>query len=425
MDGDERPRITRRRAFVAACGLAATAGCTAPAIQPSGDARRPTTESTATRETDARFIDVPAGAEWPTFGGDAGNTGRREAGSGPVEPPTAAWRYDVNGIFTMPGPALVDGTVYVGSGETAYATDATTGTLRWSTNLGAYTHYFSPSVTAEGVLFGAQSNINGGELGTLTSFATDGTERWARDLAVTASPKSAGGTVYVGTSPEEGAVVRSLSDVDGSDGWTRPLDATAIRGAVALVDDVVYAAATDVPAESGVVVALDAADGSEVWTRRFDAGLRAAPAVRDDTLYAQADDGRLFALDAGSGETTWATRLGSNAATSPALGENYLVGMVENQLVGLERTTGEVAWRTDVGFTLINGVSIAAGRAYVGGSRLTAVDVGTGDVAWEQQVPGTGGGFGAPIVLGNALFVGVCIKEEANDPYDDFLYAYI
>lgn len=420
MDGQQS-----RRAFLAACGLAATAGCAAPAGNPDSTESTTTTDANPTGTTEAGSIDLPAGATWATFGGDPANTGRQETGGGPIEPITPAWKTDVDGIYTMPGPVLSDGTVYVGSGEQAYAAAAQTGEPRWTVALGAFSHYFSPSVTADGVLFGAQSNIKGGELGTLTSFATDGEERWTKELAITTSPKEIDGTVYVGTSPSDGAVVRSLSDADGSDGWTQSLDATRVRGSPALADGVVYAAATDVGEEAGVVTALGADDGVELWTREFDSRMQAAPAVRDGTLYAQANDGRVFALDAENGDTQWTTRLGDNAATSPALAADHLVGMVENQLVGVDVSTGEIAWRTDIGYTLINGVSVAGGRAYVGGSRLTAVDAQSGEIAWDQPVPGTGGGFGAPVVLGNALFVGVCIKEEANDPYDDFLYAYI
>lgn len=421
-----------RRAFLASCGLLAVAGCTAPTGHPTETSDADAGDTNTTQSSDAATaseqasIDLPDGAAWPTFGGDAANTGRRDSGTGPSAPTTKAWRTDVDGIFTMPGPVVADGVAYVGSGKRAYAVDALTGTPRWDADLGSFTHHFSPSVTANGVLFAAQSNItSGGDAGSLTSFAADGSERWAREFTITTSPSAVDGTVFVGESTDDGAVLRTVADADGSDGWQVAIDADRVRGALAVVDGVVYATATGTSGDTGVVVALEAESGDELWSRPLDAGARAAPAVQDGTVYVQADDGRLFALDAETGEPSWTSRLGEKAATAPALSEDTLVGMVENQLVGVDLADGAVRWRTDIGYTLINGVSIANGRAYVGGGHMTAVDVEDGTVAWDQPVPGTGGGFGAPVAVGNAVFVGVCIKQEPGDPYDDYLYAYI
>lgn len=426
-----------RRAFLAACGFTAIAGCTAPSTTSEAGGAAGTGEATstptATEATETptatatqKSIDLGEDPVWPTFGGDAANTGRRGDGSGPAGPIEPAWKTDVGGIYTMPGPVLADGIAFVGSGERAYAMDAFTGETRWDAAMGSLTHHFSPSVAGERVLFGAQSNIaSGGELGRLSSFSFDGTEQWRRELAITSSPTVMGETVYLGESAEAGAQLRAVASGDGSDRWTAPLDANTLRGAPAVVDGVVYATATLAGGDAGVVAARDAADGSTVWSRSVDAGVRAAPAVQDGTVYVQADDGRLLTLDAESGEPGWSVSLGENGATAPALTENRLVGLVENTLVGIDLETGERVWETGIGYARINGVSIAGERAYVGGSRLSAVDVASGELAWEQPIPGQGGAYGAPVVVGNTAFVGVCIKEEAGDPYDDFMYAYV
>lgn len=421
-----------RRAFLAACGLSVTAGCAAPNTPGEGTATRTRTATdddtdtaTGTAASEQPDIDLGPDPVWPMFGGTAANTGRRGDGSGPRETVQQAWRTDVGGIYTMPGPVLVEDTVYVGSGKQAYAMDAFTGERRWSAAMGSLTHYFSPAAAAESVLFGAQSNIASGGEGRLTSFTTGGTEQWRRDLAITSSPVAVDGTVYLGASPDSGAQLRALATGDGNDRWAISLDALKLRGAPAVVDDVVYATATTAGEEAGVIAARDAADGSEVWTKVVDTAVTAAPAVQDGSVYAQADDGRLLVLDAATGEIEWTARLGENGATAPALSDETAVGLVENTLVGIDLATGDRRWEADIGYALINGVSIAGDRAYVGGSKLTAVDIESGDTAWSQPIPGEGGAYGAPVVVGNTAFVGVCIKEEANDPYDDYLYAYI
>lgn len=425
-----------RRAFLAACGLTTIAGCMAPSTTTqtggtsgAGEATRTHTAGDETKSPTAtatqKSIELGEDPVWPMFGGDAANTGRRGDGSGPAGPVESAWKTDVGGIYTMPGPVLTDGMTFVGSGERAYAMDTFTGEPLWDAPMGSLTHYFSPSTAGERVLFGAQSNIaSGGDPGRLSSFSFDGTEQWRRKLAVTSSPTAVEETVYLGESAESGARLRALAVGDGSDRWTAPIDANTLRGAPAVVDGVVYATATRAGDDTGIIVARDTADGSAVWSRSVDAGVTAAPAVQDGTVYIQADDGRLRTLDADSGALGWSVRLGESGATAPALAENRLVGLVENTLVGIDLEEGERVWETDIGYAQINGVSIAGGRAYVGGSRLSAVDIGSGELAWEQPIPGQGGAYGAPVVVGNTAFVGVCIKEEAGDPYDDFLYAY-
>lgn len=422
-----------RRSFLAACGLTALAGCNAPATtnrEPTATATGTATDDTATaadtRTASRDSIELGDDPVWPTFGGGAANTGHRGDGSGPTGSVESAWKTDVGGIYTMPGPVVAGGLTFVGSGESAYAMDALTGEPRWDADMGSLTHYFSPSTAGDSVLFGAQSNISsGGDAGRLSSFGSDGTERWRRELAITTSPSAVDRTVYLGESTESGAQLRALAVSDGTDHWTASLDATQIRGAPAVVDDIVYATATTAGNDAGVVVARDSADGSAVWSHAVETGITAAPAVQNGTVYVQADDGRLLTFDAASGDPGWSVRLGEKGATAPALTGDRLVGLVENTLVGIELDSGERAWETDIGYTLINGVSIAGGRAYVGGSRLSAVDIASGDVAWDKAVSGAGGAFGAPVIVGNAAFVGVCIKEEANDPYDDFFYAYI
>lgn len=421
-----------RRGFLAACGLAATAGCAAPGVTGDGtngggdgaDSTDTSDDASAT-ETEPRSIDLPGDASWPTFAGDAANSGRRDTGPGPAGPARTAWRTDVDGIYTMPGPVVGDGQIYVGSGETAYAADVQTGDPLWTVDMGALTHFFSPTITESGVLFGAQSTITGGKPGTLAAFDTEGKERWQQDLPLTTSPSELDGDVFVGVTTSDGAAVRSFTDADGSERWSVDLGIASIRGAPAIVDDTVYATARDSGDGTGVLAALSVEDGEKRWSKQFDTELQAAPAVRDGVVYAQGSDGRLFALDAASGESVWTAALGSKAKTTPALGDERLVAMVENQLVGVSVADGAEEWRTDIGFTLINGVSRSEDRVYVGGSRLSSLDVATGEVVWELPVPGTGGGFGAPVVLGNTVFVGVCIKEEATSPYDDYLYAYI
>jgi outer membrane protein assembly factor BamB len=371
-------------------------------------------------------VDLDPAASWPSFGGDPGNTGTRGEDAGPTGAVETAWRFNVDGIYTMPGPVVSDGTVYVGSGRTAYAVDATDGVGRWEADLGALAHHFSPAADGGSVYFAAQSNAgvdSGGAAGAIGAFGPDGDRAWRRELPVTTSPKPVDDALLLGESADAARLV-ALDRETGAVRWRTELGPDLLRGAPAVGGGSVVATASAGDGESGAVVALERATGERRWSTALESGVRAAPAVRAGTVHVETDDGRLLAYALADGTRLWEVATGVPGATAPAVTEELVVALVENRLVGVTREEGTLAWTTDVGYATINGVSVVGDVAYVGGGRLSGVDVDDGTPVLEVPVPGTGGGFGAPVALGNVLFVGVCIKREATDPYDDYLYSF-
>lgn len=419
----ERP-IGRRAAVV---GLgAALAGCasrsvteTATSDQTASDR---TASETATPTPEAGPSDITLSETgWPGFGGTSDNRGAIDTGPGPSPPPASAWRVDVDGTYTMPGPAVVDGVAFVGSGTKAYAFDAVSGDTAWSADLEVLTHHFSPAVADETVLFGAQPSgtIQPGSQGRLAGFDFDGTERWRRTLPVTTDPTVAGDGVLIGESADSGGAVRRTG-LDGTDDWRVSLDAVGVRGAPAVDGELaVVTAATE---DGGLLVGLDAASGDREFAVELDARARAAPVVGEQLLI-QRDDGVLAAFDR-SGRRQWTVDAGDRAASAPVRTDDLIVALVENQLTGVD-PGGSVRWQTDIGTTLINGVTVSRDTAYVGGSKLSAVSVADGSLRWDVPIPGQSGAFGAPVVVGNTAFVGVCIKDEPGDLYDDYMYAFV
>ncbi|MFB6194027.1 MAG: PQQ-binding-like beta-propeller repeat protein [Halobaculum sp.] len=430
-------RTPGRRTVLAGLG-AVVAGCGGQATE---TARDEPTDGTTDDTTDAGTgaagttagsgettanpadISLPEGAAWPSFGGTSGNRGSMDTGRGPSAPAGVAWRTDVDGTYTMPGPAVADGMAFVGSGTKAYAFDARTGETAWTAELEVLTHHFSPTVADGAVVFAAQPSgtIQPGSQGRLARFAFDGREAWRRTLPVTTDPTLADGRIVVGESATDGGAVRAVDPADGTDLWRTTLDASGVRGAPAVVDGL--AVVTAVRDETGLLAGLDPASGSVRFTVSLPTGARAAPVVADGTVFVQRNDGVLaaFGLD---GSRKWRVNAGKRAGSAPVVVGDRVVAFVENTLVGIDRS-GETAWTADIGTTLINGVTVAGDTAYVGGSRLSAVSVADGSVVWDVPIPGEAGAFGAPVVVGNTAFVGVCIKREAGDLYDDYMYAFV
>ena len=81
------------------------------------------------------FVLIPfANADWTMFRADPSHSG---AGTGnPVLTPTLLWKY-TTGNMVESSPAVVDGVVYIGSGDgNVYALNATNGAKLWNYTTG-------------------------------------------------------------------------------------------------------------------------------------------------------------------------------------------------------------------------------------------------------------------------------------------------
>jgi outer membrane protein assembly factor BamB len=124
---------------------------------------------------------VSSGDDWPMFHHDPSHTG---AGTGsPALVPTLLWKYTTNPpitpsrdypTLTSPllesSPAVVDGVVYVGSGDNTYALNATDGTELWSYTTGGIVES-SPAVV-NGVVYVGSDDGNVYALGSPTPSPT-------------------------------------------------------------------------------------------------------------------------------------------------------------------------------------------------------------------------------------------------------------
>jgi len=160
---------------------------------PTGTVTATPTPTTTGTATTTASTDGP-GDRWPRFSYDPANTGHAPGHAAPVAGIQQRWAFET-GNDVRSSPAVVDGTVYVGSMDgSVYAIDAADGTEQWvfETDNGVFS---SPVVVEDTVYVGSWDNR------VYALSASDGSEQWSfgtGDLVIS-SPAVAGGTVYAGS----------------------------------------------------------------------------------------------------------------------------------------------------------------------------------------------------------------------------------
>jgi outer membrane protein assembly factor BamB len=235
---------------------------------------------------------------------------------------------------------------------------------------------------------------------------------------LTAEPVVAEGRVYT---IDTRANVRALSAENGGTIWS-----TQVRGenspSEALYGGGVSYEAGRIYATNGAgdVAALDAATGAVIWRVKPGGPLRGAPTVANDNVYVISQDNQLYALNAANGEQRWAgsgsfEQAGVFGSSAPAFAQSTLVaGFSSGELTAYRYENGQVVWqdalaRTGVS-TQVGTISdidadpvIDQGRVFaIGqGGRMVAVELITGQRAWEINIAG----LSTPWVAGDWVFV--------------------
>jgi outer membrane protein assembly factor BamB len=333
-------------------------------------AQRVTTRETP---TDPPIIEDPPGGtidttdaasvtRWEMFGGGPARRGAPDGHTGPDAPVTTRWRFDTLGPVRL-SPAVVDGTVYVGSYDNSlYAVDAATGNQQWQ-------------------------------------FDTDGNVR--------SSPAVVNGTVYVGSDDE------SLYAVDAATGnqqWQFDTDGR-VESSPAVVDGTVYVGSYD-----NSLYAVDVATGEQQWQFNTSAPVESSPAVADGTVYVGSNDNNLYAVDVATGTGQWRFDTPWAGTSSPAVvGGTVYVGGDNYNLYAVDAATGEQQWQFDTDgevwqFATSGSVksspAVVDSTVYVGSNdnNLYAVDAATGEQQWQFDTDGEV--RSSPAVVDGTVYVG-------------------
>jgi outer membrane protein assembly factor BamB len=239
-----------------------------------------------------------------------------------------------------------------------------------------------------------------------------------RRTQITAPPVIADGVVY--TLDGDAGVTATRAE-DGRRVWRvdlstrRGRDREALGGGLAVADGRVIVA-------SGYrfVAALDARTGAEVWRRSTAAPVHAAPTVSGGRVFVSDVDNQLLALDLSDGEIAWnfqalvePARL--LRASSPAVQGDFVVAPFSSgELVALRGTNGDQLWADSLSQTnrtnALSEIRDIAGRPVIyrddvfavsHSGVFSAVDLRTGERRWDLPLSGVS----TPWPAGDVVYV--------------------
>jgi serine/threonine-protein kinase len=283
------------------------------------------------------------------------------------------WHFATDSSFSVYQaiPAVVDGVVYTGTNEHAFAIDAESGAEIWRAPLTPELGGTGPTTVADGVVYLPTT-------GSLVALdAATGEVRWSFpiDDGVHTAATVADGVVYIGGYDE---VFHAIDAETGGELWKWEAD-DIFSATAAVVDGVVYVASVD-----GIFTARDAATGDELWRYEAEDFIESSAAVVDGVVYVGEGAGYLTALDAATGAVLWQVFVDQEredaVRTSPTVVDGVVYAVADGGMVAaFDATTGDVRWQLrildDPRVTMGGEPHVADGRVYVGyrGGALVAI----------------------------------------------------
>jgi outer membrane protein assembly factor BamB len=362
-------------------------------------------------------------SDWSQPGGNAANAPGNVAlssGSG-----AAAWRTRVveaagkkNVRPSMP-PLVYGGRIFVYDASGTVSSLSPGGGKAWSVSLapeGEKARTTGGGIAASGNQIFAATGY--GELVALD--ASSGNRIWTFELSAPArsAPTAAAGKVFVVSATN---VLHAVNQADGTEAWQYP-GIPETGGVVSAASPAVSGNTVVVPYSSGEVVAFNISTGETSWADAVIRSTRtlavsglsdvaASPVIHDGVVYATGVSGRTIAVRLGSGERIWEQNLGS--ASTPAVSGNavFLVDLEDN-MIALNRATGEVFWRTALPvvrkkrfFSVWSGPTLAGSMLWAVSNdrRLIGVDPGTGNIVVDRELPSPA--YIKPIAAGGQLLI--------------------
>lgn len=330
------------------------------------------------------------GAEVAMFRGNAAHTGEMP-GPGITGRPYRAWRFESTGELYS-SPAVAGGLVYVGTKSGfIYALDATTGDERWRVALGDYIVRSSPAIVDGSVYIGSGYSI-------YSLDAQTGHKTWEAKtpFSGSSSPSLAGGSVYIAS---QSSSVYAIDAANGEQRWSFQTDGP-IFSSPAIDNDMVY-----VGTDSGKLLAMSAETGQVAW--RFEAGaaIYSSPAIHGDLVYITSRAGKIFAIERAGGKLRWSYDAGGDASPTLANGLVFVAGN-DGGLYALDAEVGGAPkWLFPTGSQVTTSPVVANGVVYVAsGSTLYAIEAATGFEQWRYAA-----GYKietSPVVVNGFVYIG-------------------
>ncbi len=363
----------------------------------------------------------PADGDWTMFRRDLSRTG--STGDAAETPEgKLKWMFST-GAPVHSSPAVVDGTVYIGSRDyNLYALDAETGEKNWEYKAGSWVDS-SPSI-ANGIVY---AGSNDGYLYALDS--DTGEKLWAykTKYPVRSSAAIADGVVYFGS---DDYYLYALNASDGTELWKHNTNSPAVSSP-AVFNGIVY-----IGSGQGYSYAISTIDGQRRLRYRTHYAVYSSPIVSSNgTVYFASTTGTLTAVD-GTARTwlwehelrpfwtqawlmfswlprppnqsgfLWSLPMHVQYTSTPILVEDTIYLGSGNRLAAVDVNTLKVLWTFRTGGIVRSSPAIAGSVLYVGSEdgKLYAVNADTGEKLWEYA---TGDIItSSPAVVDGVVYIG-------------------
>ena len=147
--------------------------------------------------------------------------------------------------------------------------------------------------------------------------------------------------------------------------------------------------------------------GQVIWRHDTRGGeLASSPAVAGNDLVYHGMDGWVYVLDRRTGRLRWRLEIGSPIESSPIVGGGLdYFGDWSGRVYGLDLPRHRIRWERSFGAKITSSASIVGGRLFIGdyAGRIWALDPRTGATRWVGGVNGRI--YGTPAVAGGRVFV--------------------
>ena len=330
---------------------------------------------------------------WPMFHHDLSHTGYSTS-KAPNRNATL-WSYTTGG-YVDSSPAVVDGRVYIGSGDKkVYALNASTGALIWNYTTGS--GVMSSPAVADGRVY-----IGSGDDKVYALNASTGEFIWSytTGMSVSSSPAVADGRVYIGSGDKK---VYALNASTGEFIWSYTTDYWVYISSPAVAGGKVYIGSVD-----DNVYALNASTGALIWSYTTGNDILSSPAVADGKVYVGSYDNNVYALNASTGEFIWSYTTGNLVLSSPAVADGRVyIGSGDYKVYALNASTGEFIWSYTTGNPVHSSPAVADGRVYIGSydNKVYALNASTGALIWNYKT-GSWVYISSPAVADGRVYIG-------------------
>ena len=305
--------------------------------------------------------------------------------------------------YQFSSPNISGNNIYVGTASGyLYSLTARNGHKNWHTKLSGGV-YSEPVVEGEHVFVADRK-------GTLYSLSRDsGKIEWQTEVGneVSSRPLITDSDIYVVT------VSKQLIAVDKEGhGKKRQTQKTAILPKMTIKgssDPILYKSHIYVGYSDGIFVCYRASDGYAVWARQLSGILSqftdvdATPLIQNDVIYVSTTDGKTFALTASDGRTIWETNAGG--PNKLVLDNGRILVSGNGVLSALDVGSGRLIWEQKFNEPEISAPAISGGLAVVASTqdKLYVVDTNDGDIKFQRFL--SKGSFGAPLIHGNVVYI--------------------